>query len=110
MKAIDLISAGEKALVIYTKGDDLTIRENGDGQTGNWVVRRDVGVDSVILYRPTACGVEVHKGAFAGIIAEVEKRRRVIGFTGMQQLDDTDLKWPQFAGGGSNPIRYVSKP
>ena len=109
MKAVDLIGAGERALVIYTDGRGLVIEDNGDGQTGNWVIRRNVRVDSVILYHLTPHGIEVYKGAFAGVIGEVGHSRRVIGFSGLQHVGHTNLTWPQFAGGGANPIRYVSR-
>ena len=107
MKAQDVIGAGESAIAIYTDGTRLVIGENGDGQTGNWVVRRDIDVDRVILYLPTANGAEVHVGAFTGVIAEAGEGRRVLGFSELKHVGHTDANWSEFAGKGQNPIRYL---
>jgi hypothetical protein len=107
MKAVDLVDAGEKAVVIYTHGANLVIDEHRDGQTGDWVISRNLEVDSVILYHATPQGVKVFKGTFAGIAGENEGRRK-IGFCGMQFVGRTDLNWHEFAGAWANPIKYIT--
>lgn len=36
MKAIDLLKAGETAVVVFIRGDQFRLDGKGDGKTGNW--------------------------------------------------------------------------
>src|SRR5882672_9732217 len=49
--AIALLSPGETALVIFTKGDHLTNNHDGTGSTGWWKIDPKHRVDRIIIYR-----------------------------------------------------------
>lgn len=50
MKAQAYLQPDETAVVVFTKGRNLRLRDDGTGTTGDWVVRGDLNVDKVIVY------------------------------------------------------------
>jgi hypothetical protein len=44
MKVVNVLNGGKRALVIYTDGRGLVREDNGDGQTGNGIIRLNVSV------------------------------------------------------------------
>jgi len=50
--AQQLIQTGQRAIVVFTCGDEFTFSQNGDGFTGNWRAGEKTleGIDKVIIY------------------------------------------------------------
>ncbi len=51
MKARDLLGENESAIVLFTDGQELHIREDRTGSTSNWKLSRKHDYDKVIVYR-----------------------------------------------------------
>lgn len=107
MEAHSLLHSGETAVALFTEGKRFEINRDGTGTTGNWVVKAELDVDRVIIYRRRERTNEVYLADFAGI-SDAGERRRKIHFVNARMIDETDRSWTEFAGGGQNPVRYIA--
>ncbi len=109
MKAKDLLTQNEKAIVLFTRGVHLVIEENGRGKTGNWKLDPKRDLDKVILYvRPEDSEIaDVMIADHGGVELSNENRRYVINLENLINVGSTNLNWKEFSGGGQNPIRYL---
>ena len=117
MKAIDFLIPGEKALVVFTDGLNLTIRPDGTGTSGNWIVnphrRADkIIIDPVAYSTETRITNEIFMGQQNGIIGPTpDDDRRYISwhFIDLKHVGTTDMNWKEFAETGSAPVKYLKK-
>lgn len=111
MKARDLITQQESAIVIFTDGTHLHMNTDGTGTTGYWVINPERTVDKVIIYhrRQSSDVNDVYIGNYLDVIASPEEGRYNINLTGLHLVDSTKANWHEFAESGANPIRYFEK-
>lgn len=84
-KAQELLSAGEKAIAIFTKGDLFHHDLMGDGSTGNWKAGEKSleDIDKVIIYhRDKLTGRNtIYLGGYAGWENSQDEGRKTIHFS-----------------------------
>ena len=111
-KASELVSPGEKAIVIFTRGDHFVRDGQGNGHTGNWVAGEKSleQLDKVIIYlRKEETGInQVYAGEYAGWAESPEPGRKLIHFTGLRYAGQTATNWVEFGGDRSGrPVFYI---
>ena len=110
-KAKDLIKGDELAVVVFTKGIHFTYDTLGNGETGNWVVDKEVleDVDKVIIYlRDEDKGTNrIFQGNYSGVRKSPEENRHTIRFSRLTEVGTTSSNWNEFADSGQNPVSYV---
>jgi len=111
--ALELLSPGETALVVFTDGQHLTDNQNGTGSTGWWIIDPERTVHRVIIYRRASNDHSDNDLFIArhGGIGE----RRADGRYSVELLDlslagQTTANWREFADTHQSPVRYISKP
>jgi hypothetical protein len=112
--AEELLSEGESAIVLFTRGDHLEISEGGFATSGNWKIDPKRVHDRVILYlRDDSVDpdvAEVLVGRFTGIAQSPQPGRFVLLVEDLQRCGETGRRWGEFARAGTNPVRYLSVP
>jgi len=112
-QASDVISINQQAVVLFTRGEKFICDSLGNGMTGNWVVDPEMleDVDKVIIYlrRVDDDVNRIFFGNYAGTRKSDEPRRCTIRFNSLKEVGITEANWLDFAGGGQNPVSYVSK-
>ena len=109
MNARELIGPGERAVVVFTHGPHFVRREDGSGSTGNWKINLSRRFDRVIIYhRPDpAFANEVYIADADGMEANDDVGRQIILLKNVRHRGSTTSKWPEFAEGHTNPVRYL---
>lgn len=107
--ATELLASGERAIVIFTRGNKLHQSRDGSGWTGNWKLDPARHKDVVIIYRqfPDRTGADVFVGRHTRTERSDEKGRSRVHFSDASSSGRTDLNWKQFSGGSQNPVRYL---
>jgi len=109
--ANDLISPGEKTVVVFTRGLHLNFDENGNGTTGNWYVfeHQLEGVKKVIIYRryDNPRRNEIFLGNFESWFPHEDPQRFVFTVSGLELKSDTPSSWVQFGGVGGQPVFFI---
>jgi hypothetical protein len=112
-QASEVISINQEAVVLFTHGDKFMCDSLGNGMTGNWVVDPEMleKVDKVIIYlrRDDEDVNRIFFGNYAGTRKSDEPHRYTIRFNSLKEVGTTEANWLDFAGGGQNPVSYVSK-
>ena len=108
MNARELIAPGKSAVVVFTHGLHFVRREDGSGSTGNWKISLSRKFDRVIMYHrlDSATANEVYTADADGTEASDEVGRRIILLKNVVHRGSTTSKWPEFAEGHTNPVRY----
>ena len=108
-KATEIIKEKGQAVVLFTRGDQFIINDDGTGKTGNWKIRLDRQIEKVIIYyRPEKkLAAEVYKADVVQIKLSDEEGRSFITFQNAENLGETNLNWFEFADSGPNPVRYL---
>ena len=110
-KAEELVILGEKAFVVFTRGDHLTYDEMGEGQTGNWIAGAQSlsKIDKVIIYlRNEQAGTNlVFMGNYSYWVESPEQHRKVIHFTRFEKKGFTNSNWLEFGGNSWSPTFYI---
>jgi hypothetical protein len=114
MKARDVIKPGETAVVIFTRGGRFTLKQDGSGSTGNWVVSQNRKTDKVIIYkRDSRRGQsEIYVGVPVEIIDSDEEGRREARMASLELVGTTDSNWNEFTEtkqGAVNPVKYIER-
>ena len=107
--AYELLKSGEKALVVFTKGQHLIDHGNGTGSTGWWKIDKTRKFDRIIVYHRK--GEDHTVNAVSTGKPHGTPRRS----NGRSMLDMVDLKvagsttsdWPDFADTFQKEIRYL---
>jgi hypothetical protein len=111
-QASEVIARNQVAVVVFTHGEHFNYDSSGSGFTGKWVVDPDMleEVDKVIIYlrREGENVNRIYLGNYAGTRPSDIPRRQVIRFSALKEIGTTESNWLDFAGGGQNPVCYVS--
>lgn len=109
--ARELVKSNELAVIVFTKGNLFSYDALGNGETGNWVVSKEIldQVNKVIVYmRDQNSGVNrIFLGTYAGYRQSPEANRQVIRFCRLTEIGTTISNWNEFANSGQNPVSYV---
>jgi len=109
--ASELIPRGKLALVVFSRWENLELREDGTGWTGYWKIARETKFDKVILYlRENRSGSSFNTVYIAdrlSILASEQEGRSIVELVNVRKLGNTDSNWYEFTSRSSNPVRYV---
>ena len=107
----DIIHAHDLAIVIFTRGLHFHYDSLGYGDTGDWVVDREVlsSVNKVIIYwRDEKSGSNrIFLGKYIGAQKLPDRNRYKIRFSELKEIGTTSLNWSEFANSGQNPVSYL---
>lgn len=110
-KAKELVRPGEKAIAVFTRGDQFTYDQHGEGKTGNWKVnpKRLEGCDKVIIYKRGGSPDDnrVYIGNYMGIEPSPEPDRLIIFFSKLVDAGRSTSNWVQFGGGSGGAFFYI---
>lgn len=115
MKAKNTLSKNETAVMIFTDGRNLVINDDGTGESGVWVVKKDLFVDKVIIYlrNKSKNSNEIFVGDFRHLeksnLKGYERRFRIL-FNNLEYKGTTDENWNGFTEtkrGAVSPIKYI---
>lgn len=114
MKAQDVIKHGETAVAIFTRGGRFSLKQDGSGSTGNWVISQNRKTDKVIVYKQDSKRGqnEIYVGVPVEIIDSEEKGRREVRMADIQLVGTTSNNWNEFTEtkpGAVNPIKYIKR-
>jgi len=110
MEAKELLTK-DNYLVIYTnnKSNQLTIKEDYTGVTGNWLVAKDKDIDYIIIYRrddENDINVVYTAKYKDKKLAEGDDRYKIY-FTDIEYISTTPSNWMEFIGSNTrNPLSY----
>jgi hypothetical protein len=109
--ARDLLAPGQSAIVFFTHGMDFHIDDQGEGETGSWILNPELvnKVDKVIVYLrdDTQKTNQIYMGDFHSLRKGERSRRWVVRFTNITNLGSTDIHWRDFGNGSTAPVNYV---
>lgn len=106
----NVLSAGDTAIVIFTRNRQLHILPDGTGFTGSWVLNPARVYSRVVIYnRDDAhdAGGDVSVAEHVDTRAAEEEGRFTVRFRNAERRGRTERDWKDFANTGQNPIRYV---
>lgn len=103
--ATSLLKRGENAVVVFTHGKYLSLKRDGSGSTGNWVINKNRRIKKVVIYERTKTGNEIYIARPTSISGSRDPGRYVIKFADMRYFGNTYFNWPEFSG-SRNPVRY----
>ena len=110
-QAEELVKPGEKAIAVFTRGDQFSFDQQGDGKTGNWKVnpKRLEGCDKVIIYKrcSSADDNRVYICDYMGVKPSPEPDRFIIFFTKLVDAGRSSSNWVQFGGGSGGAFFYI---
>jgi hypothetical protein len=112
-RAREVIEKNKEAIVLFTRGEDLSYDAAGNGTRGKWVLDPDdiENIDKVIIYLRRA-GESVNRifvGNYAGVQKSDLPKRYTIRFSTLKEVGTTESNWLEFAKSGQNPVSYVMK-
>jgi hypothetical protein len=109
--AQDLLAPSQSAIVFFTHGQGFHIDENGEGETGSWLLNRELvkKVDKVIVYfRDESEKINhIYMGDFHSLRKGDRSRRWIVRFSRITEIGTTDVHWLQFGNGTTAPVNYV---
>ncbi len=111
MKARNFIKPNESVIVFLTHSHHLFLQNNQTGLTGEWTINPNFFVDRVIIYylNDETNTNTLYIANYAGVEAVDIEGQYNIKLTHVQYIGTTSANWIEFAEGGQNPIRYLSK-
>jgi hypothetical protein len=115
MKAKEILKNGDTAVMIFTDGRNLKINADGKGESGVWVINRNLDTDKVIIYlRNKDRNInEIYLGDFSHLTPSKIKgyeNRFVVVFNNMKFIRTTNENWNGFTDtkrGAVSPIKYI---
>lgn len=111
--ARDLLEHNQSAIVFLTHGQDFFLDDNGDGETGSWILNPELvnKVDRVIVYLrdDVKRTNRVFLGDFHSLRKGNRSRRWVVRFSGMKELGLTPTHWLDFGNGTTAPVNYIER-
>lgn len=109
--ARELLTPNQSAIVFFTHGRDFHIGDNGEGETGSWMLNADLvnKVDKVIVYLRNEDEKinRIYLGDFHSLRRGDRSRRWFVRFKNMTELGVTSLHWLKFGNGTTSPVNYV---
>lgn len=110
-KAEELVKPGETAVVVFTRGDQMSFDQQGEGKSGNWKVdpKSLEGCDKVIIYKRgvSVDDNRVYIGEYMGIEPSPELGRFIIFFSKLVDVGRSTSNWLQFGGGSGGAFFYI---
>lgn len=110
-KAEELVKQGEKAIAVFTRGDQLSFDQQGDGKAGNWKVNPKSleGCGKVIIYKRggSADDNRVYKGDYMDVEPSPEPGRFIIFFSKLVDAGRSTSNWVQFGGTRGGAFFYI---
>ncbi len=90
MTAEDVVPAGQRAVVVFTRGEKLIFDNKGDGSTGNWKVnlKKLEKVDKVVIYLREAgqSGGQILMANYIGYEPSSEEGRLIVFFSQLKEV------------------------
>lgn len=109
--AKDVIPAGQKAVVVFTRGGKLEFDKQGSGKTGNWKINptKLEKVDKVVINLREAgeTGGKILMGNHVGYEPSSEVGRHIIVFSQVKEIGLTSSNWREFSNLWQNPVAFV---
>lgn len=109
--AKDVLTAGQKAVVVFTRGEKLGFDDGGYGGTGNWKTNltRLETVDKVIIYlrENGQSGGRIYMGNYVAYAPSPQPDRYIIYFSHLKEVGSTTSTWPEFGSYGQTPVAFV---
>ena len=109
--ARELLEPNQSAIVFFTHGQGFHIDENGEGETGSWLLNTDVvkKVDKVIVYYRNEDEKinRIFMGNFHSLRQGDRSRRWIVRFDKITELGTTPVHWLNFGNGSTSPVNYV---
>jgi len=108
----ELLKAGESAIVLFTRGANTEIRDDGSGYTGNWRLDPARVPKRVLLYFREDTAEKERNTVFEAEAGELtgpnDEGRYRIGLAQIRRLGTTRSNWHSFTGARSdNPVFYT---
>lgn len=107
----DVHRTGQKAVVVFTRGEKLGFDDDGYGGTGNWKTNltRLEQVDKVIIYLRVKgqSGGRIYLGNYVSYAPSPQEDRYIIYFSHLKEVGSTTSTWPDFGRFGQNPVGFV---
>ena len=108
--AKDVLTTGQKAVVVFTRGEKLGFDDGGYGGTGNWKTNliRLEQVDKVIIYlrEKGQSGGRIFMGNYVAYAPSPQEDRYIIYFSHLKPIGETTSNWPDFGSFGQNPVGF----
>ena len=109
---LDMLGAGDTAIVIFTRNRHLFLRPDGTGYTGNWVIDPQRKYARVVIYNRddgANAGGDVIVATHVDTRGTEEPGRYAVYFRDVVLRGKTEKDWKEFADTGQNPIRYAAR-
>jgi predicted transcriptional regulator len=108
----ELLNPKETAIVLFTRGMYLEIRDNKTGSSGNWVVDPNKKVEKIVIYlrdeNTTILRNDIYLGDYVWPEGPLEDGKRYrIHFKNLERVGYTENNWKDFADGSANPVKYI---
>jgi hypothetical protein len=111
--AKDVLPHGEKAVVVFTRGEKLGFDDEGYGGTGNWktTLAKLEQVEKVIIYlrEKGQSGGRIFVGNYISHAPSPEADRVIIYFFHLKEVGSTTSNWPDFGIFGQNPVGFLGE-
>lgn len=117
MKSIyEIIAQDEKVISVFTTHEEwnssLHFKDDGTGFTGDWAIRKNPDVESIVIYHRYQSQNNIYKCHITSIEGPLSKyqgsKRYKIHFENYELLGSTKVSWSVFADCGANPVRYLN--
>ena len=106
--AKDVLTTGQKAVVVFTHGEKLGFDDGGYGGTGNWKTNliRLEQVEKVIIYlrEKGQSGGRIFVGNYVSCQPSPQPDRYIIYFSHLKEVGSTTSTWPDFGSSDQNPV------
>ena len=111
--AKDVLTTGQKAVVVFTRGEKLGFDDDGYGGTGNWKTNltRLEQVNKVIIYlrEKGQSGGRIFMGNYVSYAPSPQADRYIIYFSHLKLIGETTSNWPDFGNYGQNPVGFTGE-
>jgi|GEM_PF-1090745 hypothetical protein len=111
--AHEVLPGGQKAVVVFTRGEKLGYDDGGYGGTGNWktTLAKLEQVEKVIIYlrEKGQSGGRIFVGNYISHAPSPEPERVIIYFSHLKEIGSTSSTWPEFGSSGQNPVGFLGE-
>ncbi len=109
----EVLPGGQKAVVVFTRGEKLGYDDGGYGGTGNWktTLTKLDEVEKVIIYlrEKGQSGGRIFVGNYVSHAPSPEPERVIIYFSHLKEIGLTPSTWPEFGSSGQNPVGFLGE-
>ncbi len=111
IRAEEVLEKGQTAVVIFTRGSDLEIYDDGSGRghSGFWKIGLYRKYDKVVIYLREEDGRNIIYTADVEDIGDEQNGRYKLFLTNIEEQAETSSNWWAFTGNKSSyPIKYLT--